>query len=108
MSTPLERLERWLEGAPDALRDCAREALERARASGGDAECMGAAALERLGAVLESSGNRAAALDLLAADALLTHACESAAAEGPEALEVFARRLIERIDEIVAGMEEGR
>lgn len=108
MSTPRERLERWMEGAPDALRDCAREALERAHASGSDAERMGSAALERLGAVLESSGDRAAALDLLAADALLTHACESAAAEGPDALEAFTRRLIERIDAIVAGTEEGR
>ena len=36
---------------------------------------------------LASDGGRDVAIDLLAADALLTHACEAAAEAGPEALE---------------------
>jgi hypothetical protein len=45
-----------------------------------------AAALARLQRVLASSGDRTAAADLLAADALLTYACEAAAEQGGEVL----------------------
>ena len=41
--------------------------------------------------VLEAPGEREAALDLLCADALLTHAMEAAAEAGPETLDAIAR-----------------
>lgn len=50
-------------------------------------DALAAAAVVELHRVLASDGGRDVALDLLAADALLTHACEAAAEAGPEALE---------------------
>jgi hypothetical protein len=47
---------------------------------------LGEAALSRLRLVLASGGERAAALDLLAADALLTHALAAAAEDGEATL----------------------
>lgn len=52
---------------------------------------LGTAALDRLRVVLAAPNDRAAALDLLAADALLTYAFEAAAEIGPDALESTAR-----------------
>jgi hypothetical protein len=54
-------------------------------------------ALECLRAVLGSTGDRGAALDLLAADALLTHAFEIAAETGPERLAETARDVLDRL-----------
>ena len=47
---------------------------------------LAAAALNRLEAALRSGESRDGALDLLAADALITYACEAAAEAGPAAL----------------------
>lgn len=56
------------------------------------AELLAEASLVCLRAVLSAvPPKRAAALDLLAADALLTYACEAAAEEGATALEALAR-----------------
>jgi hypothetical protein len=51
---------------------------------------LGDAAVTCLQAALEDPERRASALDLLAADALLTYGCEAATLEGPEAVERFA------------------
>jgi len=53
--------------------------------------------VECLRAVLGSAGDRSAALDLLAADALLTHAFEVAAEAGPERLEEMAWEALDRL-----------
>ncbi len=91
----LERMAEAL-GAVDAT--TAESAAGSASASGAEGAglppipaALGAAALDRLRAVLESPGDRAAAIDLLAADALLTYALEAAAEAGPAALEATAR-----------------
>ena len=47
------------------------------------------AALATLREVVGGEGGRGSAADLLAADALLTYACEAAAEEGPAALEAL-------------------
>lgn len=51
---------------------------------------LGAAALVCLRDALAKGSHREAAVDLLAADALLTYGCEAAADAGPGALERFA------------------
>src|SRR5690625_571411 len=51
------------------------------------AETFAAAALDRLRVVMQAEGGRGTALDLLAADALLTYAYEAAAEAGPEAFD---------------------
>ncbi|HUF14133.1 MAG TPA: hypothetical protein VMN78_13620 [Longimicrobiales bacterium] len=95
----------WLESrdaAPPALRE---RMMHWAAAS--DAEeaplALGQAALAALQRALELGPARAAALELLAADALVTYACEAAAGVGSEALEqvldavgpvAFARLLV--------------
>ncbi|HEX6938456.1 MAG TPA: hypothetical protein VF158_03530 [Longimicrobiales bacterium] len=91
-------LERRRPEPPPALRERMVEAVRAVGApAAGDAGVppvaglLGAAALDRLRAVLAAPGGRAAALDLLAADALLTYACEAAAESGPAALEAAAR-----------------
>lgn len=76
-------------GAPPQLRDRMLGAV--ANVSGGSIQEVladaAAACLER--AMAENVG-RASALELLAADALLTHACEAAAEAGSDALAAFA------------------
>jgi hypothetical protein len=51
---------------------------------------LAAAAQAALGRVLSHSGDRSAALDLLAADALITLALQAQAEDAPERLEEFA------------------
>lgn len=72
-------------GVAGALAEAALRLLaEVAGASGAAAAAAGGK--RKAGAGEERGALRATALDLLAADALLTWACEAAAAEGPEAL----------------------
>ncbi|HEX6938366.1 MAG TPA: hypothetical protein VF158_03065 [Longimicrobiales bacterium] len=114
----IDAAERWLEARrpepPPGLRDRMLEAVRAVggppRADGRDgaaaperrpasvpegvpsvAALLGEAALDRLRVVLAAPSGRDAALDLLAADALLTYACEAAAEAGPEALDATAR-----------------
>jgi hypothetical protein len=81
-----ERLERALAG------DAAPAGAATPAATGDGAgvpevaAALAAAALERLEVAVAHCDERAAAYDLLAADALLTYACEAAAEAGPEAL----------------------
>jgi hypothetical protein len=82
-------LDRHTSQAPAALR--ARVMEFAAAASGGSRAARlagaGQAALLR---VLSHSGDRSAALDLLAADALITLALQAQAQDAPERLEEFA------------------
>ena len=87
------RVKDWLDRrtnhAPSALRTRVRE---YALGASGDSvsallAAAGQAALDR---VLSHSGDRSAALDLLAADALITLAVRAQAEESPERLEEFA------------------
>jgi hypothetical protein len=91
----------WLDGSapamPAPLRAAVDAALERAaegRPSGEGAPAsvdvpdrLARAALDALARVIRSTPDRSAALELLAADALLTYACEAAAEAGPDALD---------------------
>lgn len=56
------------------------------------ADALGQAALSCLREALEQCDERAAALPLLAADALITAACEHAAERGPDHVLALARR----------------
>lgn len=86
----------WLEtrhpDAPAALAERMRTALEGVAEPGVPVwRVLAEAAMDRLGAALPAAAGRGGALDLLTADALLTHACEAAAEEGPEALQALTR-----------------
>jgi hypothetical protein len=89
-----EWLDRHTSQAPAALRSRVREfalsASGETRAA--TLASAGQAALER---VLAHSGDRSAALDLLAADALITLALQAQAQDSPEWLEEFATSVVE-------------
>ena len=80
-------------GAPAALRDRAERYLERQPPGAARAAVIAAAAREALAATLAHPGDRAVALDLLAADALVTLALKASAIEDPDGLGRFAREL---------------
>jgi hypothetical protein len=93
-----ETLERWLSGktaeGPSALRD---RVLEHAAAVGDAAsppERIALAAERVLAIVEEHPGDRTIALDLLAADALITLALLAQAEIAPERLGEFAESLL--------------
>lgn len=80
-----------LEGAPAEL---VARTLEFARAEGPvSAESLARAGRSALAAAVAASPDRRAALDLLAADALVTLALAAQVATDPEGLEGFAARL---------------
>ena len=96
----------WLDARhprpPASLRAAMARALDRSAAEpagvlssparaahGSPAGRLAGAALAALREVVGGEGGRASAADLLAADALLTYACEAAAEEGPAALEAL-------------------
>jgi hypothetical protein len=86
-------LDRRTSRAPPALRTRVRE---YALAAAGDSlsaslASAGQAALDR---VLSQPGDRSAALDLLAADALITLALRAQAEEAPERLQEFAAAVL--------------
>lgn len=89
--------EAWLAtqvDAPAALRTRMAEAVASVPAdSGADLdETLARAAMNCLSGALEAGDDRTAALDLLAADALLTHGAAIAAQRGPDAAAHFAER----------------
>lgn len=90
---PGDWLDRHTSQAPTALRSRVREyALA---ASGSTAvSALAAAAQSALARVLSHPGDRSAALDLLAADALITLALQGQAEEAPERLEEFATSML--------------
>jgi len=77
-----------LEGAPKQLRDCMRVAVEQSNGDSVHAQLANAATMCLRAAARRSSEKRAA-LDLLSADALLTHACAAAAEAGSAELARF-------------------
>jgi hypothetical protein len=108
VSAAADVLDRLARSAPPRLWERMAEAVAAAggdltAAAGADARPdavageLTAGALECLRAVLGSAGDRSAALDLLAADALLTHAFEVAAEAGPERLEEMAWEALDRL-----------
>jgi hypothetical protein len=84
----------WLRGRrpapPERLARRMEAALQAVDADDDVSHALGNAAFACLQASLEAGPGRAAALDLLAADALLTYAWEAAAEEGADGLERFA------------------
>jgi hypothetical protein len=86
---PGDWLDRHTSRAPAALRERVGEYALAATASD-RVSSLAAAAQAALGRVLSHSGDRSAALDLLAADALITLALQAQAEDAPERLEEFA------------------
>jgi hypothetical protein len=80
-------------GAPSVLRVRAAHYLETTPGAGDMAEHLAAAARAALSATLGHPGGRDVALDLLAADALVTLALKARAAADPLNLGRFAARL---------------
>jgi len=81
-------------GAPPALRERALDHFRRIPDDAPLPERLAGAARLALDAVLRQGQDRAAALDLLAADSLLTLALLAQAEESPAGLAPFARRLV--------------
>jgi hypothetical protein len=88
---------RWLElrtdGAPAALRDCVRRHLRGTELGGNVPGALAEAAERALRQVLGGPGARDVALDLLAADGLITLALLHQAEHDPAGLAALARRL---------------
>lgn len=90
---------RWLDqrrpGMPPELRRAVDAALERSAPAGDGsvADRLADAGLGALSRVAGAPSERSTATELLAADALLTYACEAAAESGPDALERLTARL---------------
>jgi hypothetical protein len=81
------------EGAPVALRERAAAFLRQVEDEPDPSRRLARAAMDALAAALERPSNRAAALDLLAADALLTLALLRHAETQPADLAAFAADL---------------
>jgi hypothetical protein len=88
-------LERHTASAPDALVARVREHAASVRDEGDPARALAAAGDQALAGVLAHPGDRSVALDLLAADALITLALLAAAEMAPERLGEFAHGLLE-------------
>jgi hypothetical protein len=86
-------LEAQLGAAPPALRDRAR--AYAGETSGPLPERLARAARQALAAVLARPGDRSVALDLLAADALVTLALKAQASRDPAGLARFAGALLD-------------
>lgn len=88
----------WLEqhtaSAPEVLRDRVREYAGEVVAHPDLATALALAGDRALASVLAHPGDRSVALDLLAADALVTLALLAQAEVAPEGLEDFAARLL--------------
>ena len=90
---PGDWLDRHTSQAPAALRGRVREYAFAASGST-RASALAAAAESALARVLSHPGDRSAALDLLAADALITLALQAQAEDAPERLEEFATSVL--------------
>jgi hypothetical protein len=86
-------LDRHTARAPQALRARVREYAGEAR-GGRLPDSLAAAGRSALARVLAHPGDRSAALDLLAADALVTLALLAQAEEAPAQLGAFGERLV--------------
>lgn len=86
---------------PQSLVHRLDEVLRETAGDPADAATQMAAAETCLRAALERGSDRAAALDLLAADALLTAACGAAAQTGSTSIEALAAEAAERLSRIL-------
>jgi hypothetical protein len=86
-------LDRHTSQAPAALRARVRE-YALAATGEGRASTLASAGQAALDRVLSHPGDRSAALDLLAADALITLALQAQAQDAPEGLEEFASSVL--------------
>lgn len=93
MSDALSWFHEQSRGAPEALRARAGRYLTAQPAGPDAALVLASAAREALAATLARPGDRAVALDLLAADALVTLALKARAAGNPSGLAGFAALL---------------
>ena len=93
MTAPVRWLEQRTAEAPAALRDCVRRHLAGARLGDSVPDALAEAAECALQKVLGSRGARDVALDLLAADGLITLALLHQAEHDPAGLAALARRL---------------
>jgi hypothetical protein len=88
-------IDRHTRRAPAALAACVQRHVEAVDASGSQAQVLARAGRHALQFVAgHPEGDRSIALDLLAADALITLALLSQAQEAPGALEAFASSLL--------------
>jgi hypothetical protein len=87
----------WLlaksDGAPAALRERAESYVAAVDGVDGIPETLAAGGFEALRRTINSGGDRSAALDLLAADALVTLALLAQAESDPVGLAAFAQHL---------------
>jgi len=83
-------------GAPEALRARVEQYLAAVPDAASTPETLAAAGAQALAAVVAQGRDRAAALDLLAADALVTLSLLAQAEAAPEALGQFAEHLVQR------------
>lgn len=90
VSAARDWFERESAGAPEVLRAHAGRFLESAPATPDIAHALAQAAAAALSAALARGRDRSAALDLLAADALVTLALKARAVERPDTLAAFA------------------
>lgn len=89
-------LDRHTRKAPPALRDCVRRHVEAVGDDGAPAQVLARASRHALRLVAaQPEGGRAIALDLLAADALITLALLAQAQSAPQDLEEFASSLLQ-------------
>lgn len=89
-------LDRHTAAAPEALRRRVYEHVALAPAGAGDVALLAAAARGALDRVVTRPGDRSVALDLLAADGLITLALLRQSELDPGGLAAFARGLTER------------
>jgi hypothetical protein len=88
-------LDRHTAAAPPALRSQVREHVQAVPAERPAPVVLAAAASRALDSVVTHSGDRSVALDLLAADALITLALLAQAQEAPAELGAFATSLLQ-------------
>lgn len=105
--TAAEWLHAHAGAAPPQLQDRMQNAI--AQSAGNSVhEHLATAAVACLQAALQRPAHRASALDLLSADALLTHACGAAAEAGPEELKRFTESLSASRFELLLGETDDR
>jgi hypothetical protein len=88
-------VERHTSEAPEALRTRVQQHVARADAGQTVPDALARAAREALGQVLTHPGDRSVALELLAADALITLALLAQAQHAPEQLGEFAASILQ-------------
>lgn len=94
MSADCSWFESQCAGAPEPLRECAARYFQQTADGGRLPVRLADSARAALSAVLARPGDRSVALDLLAADALVTLALKAQAGASPGELDRFAGELL--------------